>query len=82
MILNTMLKVICPWIGMLKVTTNLQDVFAIFAQRYAKSISELKNMDMFSSDAKVNSGLDLHIEEEWEHFFKWNLWLMYKVRTA
>lgn len=56
------------WIGLLKVTTELQDVFPIFARRYAESISELKSLGYTSSDAKVNSKLDLHIEEEWEHF--------------
>ena len=56
------------WIGILKVTTDLQDIFPIFAQRYAKSISELKNAGYTSVDAKVNSKLDLHIEEEWGHF--------------
>ncbi len=56
------------WIGMLKVTTNLQDILPIFAQRYAKSISELKNSGHVSTDAKVNSKLDLHIEAEWGHF--------------
>jgi len=56
------------WIGMLKVTTNHQDVFAIFAQRYAESIADFKGMGYTASDAKVNSRLDLHIEEEWRHF--------------
>jgi hypothetical protein len=56
------------WIGMLKVTADLQDVFPLFAQRYAKSISELKNAGYSSHNAKVNSKLDLHIEEEWGHF--------------
>ena len=56
------------WIGMLKVTTDLQDIFPIFAQRYTKSISELKNAGYTSGDVKVNSKLDLHIEEEWGHF--------------
>jgi hypothetical protein len=56
------------WIGMLKVTTNLQDVFPIFSQRYAKSISELKGAGYSSNNAKVNSKLELHIEEEWGHF--------------
>lgn len=56
------------WIGILKVTKNLQDVFPIFAKRYSNSISELKNAGFTSSDAKINSKLDLHIEEEWGHF--------------
>jgi len=56
------------WVGMLKVSTDLQDVFPIFAQRYANSISELKSAGYTSGDAKVNSKLDLHIEEEWIHF--------------
>ncbi len=53
---------------MLKVTTDLQDVFPIFAHRYAKLISELKSAGYTSGDAKVNSKLDLHIEEGWRHF--------------
>ena len=56
------------WIGMLKITTNFQDVFPIFAQRYAQSISELKKTGYSSRDEKVNSKLDSHIEEEWVHF--------------
>ncbi len=56
------------WIGMLKVTANLQDIFPIFSQRYAKSISELKEAGFTSKNAKVNSNLELHIEEEWGHF--------------
>lgn len=56
------------WIGMLKVTANLQDVFSIFAQRYTQSISDLKEAGYNSNNAKVNSTLDLHIKEEWGHF--------------
>mgnify|MGYP005822246573 CR=1 FL=1 len=56
------------WIGMLQVTTVVQDVFSIFAHRYTESISKLKTFGYTSSDPKVNSKLDLHIEEEWQHF--------------
>jgi len=56
------------WLGMLQVTTDLEDVFPIFARRYAESITQLKSLGYSSSDAKVNSKLDLHIEEEWGHF--------------
>lgn len=56
------------WIGILKVTADLKDVFPLFSQRYVKAISELKSAGYISNDAKVNSKLDLHIEQEWEHF--------------
>ncbi len=56
------------WIGILQVTIELQHIFPIFARRYSESINELKNLGFNSSDAKVNSKLSLHIEEEWSHF--------------
>jgi len=56
------------WIGMLKVTANFQDIFPIFAQRYSQTISDLKMAGYVSSDAKVNSKIDLHIEDEWGNF--------------
>jgi hypothetical protein len=56
------------WIGMLKATTQLQNVFSIFSRRYTETICELKSLGFTSNDAKVNSKLDLHIEEEWGHF--------------
>jgi hypothetical protein len=56
------------WIGMLKVTTDLNDVFSVFSQRYAQSISKLKSAGYNSKNPKVNTELDLHIEEEWKNF--------------
>jgi uncharacterized protein DUF6058 len=56
------------WLGMLKVTEYPQDVYAIFAQRYKQSVTQLKSAGYYSADEKVNANLDLHIEEEWQHF--------------
>ncbi len=56
------------WIETIKVTADLQNVFSIFSQRYTTSLSELKNAGFKSDDPKINSKLDLHIEEEWGHF--------------
>jgi hypothetical protein len=56
------------WIGMLKVTTDLNDIFPIFAQRYAKEIFRLKADGYNAISVKVNSELDSHIKDEWGHF--------------
>lgn len=56
------------WLGMLKVTADLHDVFPIFAHRYAEEISCLKLAGYHANNTKVNAELDAHIVEEWQHF--------------
>ena len=56
------------WLGMLKITTELDNVFPIFSQRYRQAIAQLKLAGFHSNDEKVNAKFDLHIEEEWQNF--------------
>lgn len=56
------------WLGILKITENSQDVFAIFSKRYTKAIKDLNTAGYHSADAKVNEQLAQHIEDEWGHF--------------
>ncbi|MEC4724377.1 DUF6058 family natural product biosynthesis protein [Shewanella sp. D64] len=58
------------WLGILKTTEDLHTVFGIFAQRYIKAIAWLKHAGYYSDDNTVNSGLDLHIKQEWKSFLE------------
>ena len=56
------------WIGILKSLKEPQNVYAIFSQRYKDTITSLKEAGFNTKEEKLNAKLDLHIEEEWQHF--------------
>lgn len=58
------------WLGILQSSRSKSEVFSIFSERYRKKLAELSAQGIVSSDTKVNSGIELHIEEEWGHFIK------------
>jgi hypothetical protein len=58
------------WLGILKVTEDPQTVFNLFALRYTKAITYLKNSGHHSDDNTVNSALNLHIKQEWKSFLE------------
>jgi len=56
------------WLGLLQALDNKKNAYSIFIKRYKKQINYLSKQGFVSSDTKINSGIDSHIEEEWGHF--------------
>lgn len=56
------------WLVMLKELARPEDARTIFAQDYAKHLSQLKCDGFNCLDDKVDQGLELHIQQEWQHF--------------
>lgn len=56
------------WLGMLQATENKEAPYVLFSQRYEAAINALKEQGHQSDNAKVNQGLEKHIQEEWGYF--------------
>lgn len=56
------------WLSVIQTLKTEESVYAHFASRYKATISQLKLEGYYSSDIKINAGLDSHIREEWGHF--------------
>jgi len=56
------------WLDVIKSSSELQDIYTIFSQRYRAAVEHLQSLGYCSTDEKVNSKLSLHIEQEWGHF--------------
>lgn len=56
------------WLALVQSLTSENAIYAIFAERYQTAIDNLKKEGHSSSDPKVNEGIELHIQEEWQHF--------------
>ena len=57
-----------PWIGLLQTLAGPEEAFRVFAERYRTRLHQLKLAGLCSGDAKLNAGLDGHLQEEWRHF--------------
>jgi len=58
------------WLETLGSMNDPKQVFSVFSQRYIDAVDQLKRKGFNSSNEKVNSKLNLHIEEEWRHFLQ------------
>ena len=56
------------WLYLLQVPGNIKDAYSIFTNKYKSKIKQLSTDGFLSSDTKVNSALDYHIEAEWGYF--------------
>ena len=56
------------WLGIIQSLETKEKIYAVFSNRYTNAIELLKKQGHHSSDTKINSGIDHHIEEEWGHF--------------
>ncbi len=58
------------WLGIIQSTAQEKEVFLVFSERYRKQILQLKRQGIVSRNPKLNTAINQHIEEEWEHFIK------------
>lgn len=56
------------WLAIIESLKDTDSIYSTFLNRYIKTIKQLKVQGHSSSDAKVNSGVNEHIREEWQHF--------------
>jgi len=56
------------WLAIIQSLNSTEAVYSTFANRYKVAIESLKEQGHSSSNSKITSRLNDHIEEEWSHF--------------
>lgn len=58
------------WLGMLQELDQPVDAATIFNRRYRAELKRLNQKGFCSQDPKLNSGLEAHLGQEWQHFLE------------
>jgi len=56
------------WLAVVQSLNSKEAVYAVFANRYKIAIERLEESGYYSTNPKVTSELNEHINEEWSHF--------------
>jgi len=56
------------WLAIIQSLNDAKSIYAIFSARYKAAIEQLRKRGHFSPSEKINTSLDLHIKDEWQHF--------------
>ena len=56
------------WLAIIQSLKSADDVYSVFSKRYTKTIKRLQENGHSSNNPKINSELNNHIKDEWQHF--------------
>ena len=56
------------WLAIIQSLKSADDVYSVFSKRYTKTIKRLQENGHSSNNPKINSELNDHIKDEWQHF--------------
>lgn len=56
------------WLAIVQSLNDAKNIYSLFETRYKATIEHLRLQGHYSASDKINTSLDLHIKEEWQHF--------------
>lgn len=60
----------CSWLAIIQSLNSAEIIYSVFANRYKEAVERLKAGGHCSSSININSGIDKHIKQEWDHFLQ------------
>ena len=56
------------WLAIVQSLDSKDVIYSVFSTRYKAAINQLNEQGHYSENPKITSGLDAHIQDEWQHF--------------